>query len=264
MSNIKISELPEASSVGNNDLLIVVSSGSPYVTKRITWTNLNSDLIAGSGLVGGGSLKSSVTLHVGEGSGITVDNNLIHADVTEAPEDSITYGRRNKTWVDMTSPANLQIRRGTATEVGAITPLEGEPVWKTDEKSLVVGDGQTAGGIVVGPKAAKTVLNLSGFTNVTIPITTTIPPDIIRLSATFPFDLWAITAPNACYEILLINVGSVTVTIKHHTATYGGNPTFTPIDVDRIITPNGSNYTLAAAYSVRLIYDTVTQRWRIT
>jgi hypothetical protein len=222
MANIKITELPSATSITDNDLLVIVDSGNPYITKKISWKDIDS------------------------------------------PQDGIIYGRKDGNWIDMTSPANLQIRRGTAAEVGAITPLQGEPVWKTDEKSLVVGDGQTAGGIVVGPKVAKTILNLSGFTSITIPITTTTPPDVIRLSATFPSDLWAITAPNACYEILLINVGSQTVTIKHHTATYGGNPINAPIAVNQIITPNGSNYTLAAAYSVRLIYDTVTQRWRIT
>jgi hypothetical protein len=68
----------------------------------------------------------------------------------EAPEDGIIYGRKDAEWVDMTSPANLQVRRGTAAEVAAITPLEGEPVWATDTKKLVVGDGSTTGGIAVG------------------------------------------------------------------------------------------------------------------
>ena len=70
--------------------------------------------------------------------------------LAEAPEDGIIYGRKDADWVDITEPANLQIRRGTAAEVNAITPLEGEPVWETDAKKLVVGDGTTAGGIVVG------------------------------------------------------------------------------------------------------------------
>jgi hypothetical protein len=68
----------------------------------------------------------------------------------EAPEDGVIYGRKDADWVDITEPANLQVRRGTASEVAAITPLEGEPVWKTDAKRLVVGDGSTAGGITVG------------------------------------------------------------------------------------------------------------------
>jgi hypothetical protein len=68
----------------------------------------------------------------------------------EAPQDSVTYGRRNAAWVDMTSPANLVLRQGTAAEVAAITPLEGEPVWATDTKRLVVGDGVTGGGVPVG------------------------------------------------------------------------------------------------------------------
>lgn len=68
----------------------------------------------------------------------------------EAPADGIIYGRKDVDWVDITEPANLQVRRGTAAEVVAITPLEGEPVWETDTKKLVVGDGSTAGGITVG------------------------------------------------------------------------------------------------------------------
>jgi hypothetical protein len=68
----------------------------------------------------------------------------------EAPEDGIIYGRKDADWVDITAPANLQIRRGTNAEVNAITPLVGEPVWKTDTKKLVVGDGVTLGGIATG------------------------------------------------------------------------------------------------------------------
>ncbi len=69
--------------------------------------------------------------------------------LAEAPEDGIIYGRKDADWVDITEPANLQIRRGTAAEVNAITPLEGEPVWETDAKKLVVGDGATVGGFPV-------------------------------------------------------------------------------------------------------------------
>ena len=70
--------------------------------------------------------------------------------LAEAPEDGIIYGRKDADWVDITAPANLQIRRGTAAEVAAITPLDGEPVWETDTKKLVIGDGLTLGGINSG------------------------------------------------------------------------------------------------------------------
>jgi hypothetical protein len=222
MSTVKITELPSATSITSDDLLIIVDSGNPYVTKKISWGNI------------------------------------------DAPSGVITYGRLNNQWVDITSPANLQVRRGTAAEVSGIIPLTGEPVWKTDEKTLVVGDGQTSGGIAIGPKVPKTVLNFSSFSSATIPIASPIPPDVIRFSLTFPTDIGGMTATSGCYEILLINTGSYTATIKHQMSTIGGNPANIPIEPNRIITPNGSNYTLAAGYSVRLIYDMVTQRWRIT
>jgi hypothetical protein len=44
----------------------------------------------------------------------------------------------------------LQIRRGTAAELAAITPAAGEPVYTTDTQKVYIGDGSTAGGIEVG------------------------------------------------------------------------------------------------------------------
>ena len=73
--------------------------------------------------------------------------------IEEAPADGVIYGRKDLAWVNMTAPANLQVRRGTAAEVAAITPLEGEPVWATDTKKLYVGDGSTAGGILAGNRS---------------------------------------------------------------------------------------------------------------
>jgi hypothetical protein len=82
--------------------------------------------------------------------------------IEEAPADGGTYARRDQQWIDIEGAANLQVRRGTAAEIAAITPLEGEPVWATDTKRLAVGDGETQGGIVVDsvaldatPKAAS-------------------------------------------------------------------------------------------------------------
>jgi len=43
----------------------------------------------------------------------------------------------------------LQIRRGLQNELDTITPLEGEPIWVTDQEKLVIGDGITQGGINV-------------------------------------------------------------------------------------------------------------------
>jgi hypothetical protein len=99
--------------------------------------------------------------------------------VEEAPEDGTIYGRKDADWVDITEPANLQIRRGTEAEVSAITPLDGEPVWETDTKSLKIGDGSTSGGVFVsnypisGTKTVATFLGTDpilgdGYSNVTL------------------------------------------------------------------------------------------------
>lgn len=43
----------------------------------------------------------------------------------------------------------LKFRRGTNAGRTAITPAEGEPIFTTDTKSLFIGDGTTAGGILI-------------------------------------------------------------------------------------------------------------------
>ena len=62
---------------------------------------------------------------------------------------------------------SLQLRQGTNAERLTITPLSGEPIWTTDTNALYVGDGVTAGGILVTgsgggaytlPTASNTVL----------------------------------------------------------------------------------------------------------
>jgi hypothetical protein len=121
MAKIKITDLPSATSITNDDLLIIVDSGNPYVTKKISWGNI------------------------------------------DAPSGVITYGRLNNQWVDITSPANLQVRRGTASEVSGIIPLQGEPVWDTTNKILYVGDESTYGGIPVAyPTKAYKFTSLPG------------------------------------------------------------------------------------------------------
>jgi hypothetical protein len=68
----------------------------------------------------------------------------------EAPADGGTYARKDAAWIDIEEAANLQVRRGTAAEVAAITPLDGEPVWDGENDVLYVGDGDTQGGVAVG------------------------------------------------------------------------------------------------------------------
>lgn len=72
--------------------------------------------------------------------------------IEEAPSDGVIYGRKDLAWVDMTSPANLQVNRGTTAEVSGYTPLDGEPVWDSTTKHLWVGDGSTQGGVLVGKR----------------------------------------------------------------------------------------------------------------
>lgn len=44
---------------------------------------------------------------------------------------------------------SLQLRQGTNAERLTVTPLSGEPIWTTDTKALYIGDGTTAGGVLI-------------------------------------------------------------------------------------------------------------------
>lgn len=56
----------------------------------------------------------------------------------------------------------IKLRRGLESGRTSITPESGEPIWVTDEKKLYVGDGSTAGGILVSGGGG------SSWTNVTV------------------------------------------------------------------------------------------------
>jgi hypothetical protein len=70
----------------------------------------------------------------------------------------------------------LQLRKGTLSSLTNITPLAGEPIWTTDTKQLYVGDGTTAGGILVsGVSTGSNVIGNTGtFATLTVTNTATI------------------------------------------------------------------------------------------
>lgn len=68
--------------------------------------------------------------------------------------------------VTVLGQGKLQIRRYTTTSgANAYTPTNGEPVWDGQAKTLRVGDGVTAGGVLVGPGGSGSVSNLNTLTS---------------------------------------------------------------------------------------------------
>ena len=60
---------------------------------------------------------------------------------------------------------SLQIRRGTAAQLGNITPVVGELIYTTDTRAVFVGDGTTAGGIAIAVGGSGNVSGTNLFTN---------------------------------------------------------------------------------------------------
>jgi hypothetical protein len=65
---------------------------------------------------------------------------------------------------------SLQFRRGVEADRTSITPLPGEPLWITDTPALYVGDGSTAGGVLItgggggAPTNAKYIVQTTNAT----------------------------------------------------------------------------------------------------
>lgn len=132
----RLDEFPTGSgSLTNDDLFIFMDDpASGGVTKKITLSQLSS-------IVGGDGVMLNT-------SGI-IDPTLL---AVSGEPNSQTFLRGDSKWVDMVSPANLQLRYGTYAEASGITPLQGEPIWITDKKILRIGDGETLGGYSIDIK----------------------------------------------------------------------------------------------------------------
>jgi|688.fasta_scaffold03072_22 hypothetical protein len=128
MSIKRINEFPEGSgSLSNDDIFLFMDDPSGFATtKKISLSQI-------SNIIGGGGTVTLSSL----GSGIP---------------NSGTFLRGDGQWVDMVSPANLQLRYGTYSQASGITPLQGEPIWITDKKILRIGDGETIGGYPIDLK----------------------------------------------------------------------------------------------------------------
>lgn len=111
---------------------------------------------------------SSTPRYIGTGAGVTVwiidGDSTDHGDLIERCRDlSIQFNDKTlPLGLHVDSSGNLVskllLRSGTASEIDEIVLDVGEPAWKTDTYQLVVGDGSTAGGRLVGPSLGAAIL----------------------------------------------------------------------------------------------------------
>lgn len=78
--------------------------------------------------------------------------------------------------------------------------------------------------------------------------------DIIRMSSSAAYNLTGIVAPAADRLVILDNIGTFTITLKHDTTSTAAN---------RFLCPGDADLALAADTNVWLQYDFTSSRWRI-
>ena len=64
----------------------------------------------------------------------------------------------------MAKENEIQFWQGLESARTSQTPGEGEPLWTTDEQKLYVGDGSTAGGILIGPQTSSGLTGTRSYT----------------------------------------------------------------------------------------------------
>lgn len=80
--------------------------------------------------------------------------------------------------------------------------------------------------------------------------------DIVRLDASAARNVTGFAAGSSGQAVLLINVGSFAITLKHQSTS--------STDVNRIVVPWAGDYVLAASGgSATVVYDATTSRWRV-
>ena len=141
--------------VGPNDIALKHLSASSLSANRISVPWAGDYLLAANG-------GAALIVYDGVSSlwRVITGDDKEPPSFVDAPTDGGTYARSDGQWIDIEQAANLQLRRGTAAEVAAITPLPAEPVWTTDTKLLYVGDGSTLGGVLVGDSFIRTTTSV--------------------------------------------------------------------------------------------------------
>lgn len=76
---------------------------------------------------------------------------------------------------------------------------------------------------------------------------------LIRISSSAAYNLTGIVAPSGSKELLLVNVGTFTITLKDEITSTAAN---------RFVCPGGVDVALVSRGSVRLWYDLTSTRWR--
>ena len=139
-------------------------------------------------------------------------------------------------------PGIIEFRRGNTATVASITPLSGELLANLDDGDLRVGDGSTAGGLVVGGRR----VNAQTGTSYTV-----VSSDQGKLITFNNGSAVAVTMPQAGITnnfqagatVEFFNLGSGTVTVTPTTSTINGNATLLlPTGYGAIVRSDGTNY----------------------
>jgi len=119
---------------------------------------------------------------------------------------------------------------------------------------LTVGSGLTISGTTMTAAVTPTVASPSQITSNQNDYAGA-TGDINRISSDAARDITGIAAGTGGQAILLVNVGSFAITLKHQSTSSTA--------ANRIVVPWGNDYSIPANGSATLIYDDTTGRWRV-
>jgi hypothetical protein len=135
---------------------------------------------------------------------------------------------------DLTSGTVAAARLGTGT-ADATTYLRGDQTWQVISTTPTVAS------------PSQITANQNDYAGATA--------DINRLSSDAARDITGLSAGTSGQTVVLINVGSFAITLKHQSTSSSA--------ANRILVPWAADYILAADGAAVLVYDATTSRWRV-
>ncbi len=243
MADVKISQLPSGSAAAN--AVVPATNAAGTQTQKVTMGAIAA--------LGGGPPAAHKTTHATGGTDALAAADIGAAAASHAHGNVTTDGKIGTT-------SGLPVKTGTAgvLEAGAFgttsgTFCQGNDSRLSDSRTPTshASTHQTGGADAVANVVNSPSQITADQNDYTLPTA-----DIVRLDAAAARNITGFAAGTSGQAVLIVNVGSHAITIKHQSAS--------STDANRVVVPWAGDCVLnASGGSAVLVYDSTTSRWRV-
>lgn len=241
MADVKISALPSGSA--NANAVVPATNAAGTTTQKVTLgaiANLYTLPTATGSVLGGVKI----------GSGVTITDGVISVSSYTLPNATVS------TLGGVIVGTGLGVSTGTVSVTygtGSGTACQGNDARLSDSRTPTshASTHQTGGADAVANVVNSPSQITADQNDYTLP-----SADIVRLDSSAAKNITGFAAGSSGQAIVLVNVGSYAITIKHQSTSSSA--------ANRVVVPWAGDYVLdASGGSAVLVYDGTTSRWRV-